>query len=275
MHQNKSNPKIDISTATVIMPIAGLATRAREITQDLIPKHLIQLDNGQTVLDVICTNLQAVGFRRFIFCVGFLKQKLIDHITQESWITSPETVYSFDETDAPLGVDGTVLHAITKYKVTGQALIIPGDLMLPWTKLADLYQQHSLRRPDVTLGLTSYITGRTTDVEKIVINASTKQLVACYARTDSIQPAPKGCINLTSAAATMIDVKRYQEMCAQFLDEETNQQDVLLSLRDDILPWVARKGNYLIEGYDLHGEILDMGTPDNIRYGQSHWNSYV
>lgn len=265
-----------ISDVTVIMPIAGKATRAREVTKDSIPKHLIRLDNGQAVLDIITGNLQKVGFRKFVFCVGFLKEQLKDHIKEVAWLNTPGVSYQFDETDPDNlpGVDGTVLQAINNHSLSGQAMIIPGDLVLPWQALAEMNLQHAKRAADVTLGLTSFVTERTTDVGKIVLDADDK-LAGCYSRQETPRPAPAGFRNLTSAAATAINIKRYAALCEayyQSLDHAPGQ----LSLRDDVLPWAAADSHgFNIQGFDIKGEILDLGTPSNILYGQKHWQDYV
>ena len=275
VHELPESSVPNVSDVTVIMPIAGRATRAREVTKDEIPKHLIRLGNGETVLDTITGNLQRVGFRKFAFCVGFLKEQLKEHINEGSWRTSPNTAYAFDETDRLLGVDGTVIHAIGELGLTGQAMIIPGDLVLPWNSLATMNQQHAETGTDVTLGLTSVITERTTDVGKIVTEEGTGRLLWTFGRTDAMPPNLSGAQNMTSAAATSINTERYVALCEDFR-RSAGHTAVELSLRDNVLPWAAAsEALYDIQGFDIQGEILDLGTPANIHYGQQNWQNYV
>ncbi len=267
---------VAISDVTVVLPVAGKATRARKVTKDSIPKHLIKLDNGQAVLDIITGNLQKVGFRKFVFCVGFLKEQLKDHLGEEAWVKAPGVSYQFDEVDPNRlpGVDGTVLHAIDSLGLKGQAMIIPGDLLLPWAALVEMNWQHAKRKADITLGLTSFVTARTTDVGKIVLD-ETDKLAYCYSRDETPLPAQTGLRNLTSAAATAIDIRRYAALCDTYR-RSLNRPPEQLSLRDDILPWAAVDDHgFNVQGFDVQGEILDLGTPANIRYGQRHWQDYA
>lgn len=266
---------VDIKDVTVIMPLAGRATRAREVTKDTIPKHLIPLGGGMTVLDTICRRLQEVGFRRFVFCVGFLKEHLIKHVDEKAWIIKPGVSYAFDITETLLGVDGTVLHAIEAQHLGGQAMIVPGDIALPWGKLVDMNLKHAAKRFDITLGVTSFVTERTTDVGKLVFENKSDKLIACYDRTQKVPPLAPGTRGLTSAAATTISVDRYRELGRVF--REMNHLVPLdpISLRDDMLPWIVKNGGFDVRAYDIKGEILDLGTPANIYYAQKHWQDYV
>lgn len=271
-----AEPNMRLNDITVIMPVGGLGTRAREVTHDAIPKHLIMLGNGQTILATICHQLQRVGFRRFVFCVGFLKEQIIEHVATEDWITSSGVTYSFVEIKASDGVDGGVLRAIQVLRLHGRALIIPGDLFLPWDRLADLCRQHVRLDADITLGLTSYITERTTDVGKIVVSTKTSRLLACYSRADKLTTTGPNRRNLTSAAATAVTIDGYVQICNTYRSQSNRPPTSPLSLRDDVLPWAAgHAASFKIYGYDLQGEILDLGSPLNIRYGQSHWRDYV
>lgn len=261
----------DNHDVTVILPIAGKATRAREVTRDEIPKHLIRLGNGRPILDIICGHLQESGFRKFAFGVGFLKEQLIDHITAGTWVTSPDTTYAISQEDELRGTDHTILHAIGSLGLKGQAMLIPGDLMVPWESLAPMNKSHRQRGADVTLGLTSYVTDRTTDVGKMILEEGTDRLLWCYGRTESPPEPIPGSRNLTSGAVTVISIERYIEMCDTYTATHPNEE---ASLRDNVLSWALQGGGFSIQGHDMGGEVLDLGTPANIYHGQADWARY-
>lgn len=263
----------DNRDVTVILPIAGKATRAREVTRDEIPKHLIRLGNGRPILDIICGHLQESGFRKFAFGVGFLKEQLTDHIATGTWITSPDTTYAISQEDELRGTDHTILHAIGSLGLKGQAMLIPGDLMVPWESLAPMNKSHRQRGADVTLGLTSCVTDRTTDVGKMIVEEGTDRLLWCYGRTEN-QPEPMpGSRNLTSGAVTVISIERYIEMCSTYAATHPDGS-TSLSLRDNVLAWALQGGDFNIQGHDMGGEVLDLGTPANIYHGQANWDRY-
>jgi NDP-sugar pyrophosphorylase family protein len=272
------SPKSNHSTVaetTVLMPIGGRATRAQDITRDAIPKHLIRLNNGDTVLDTVCRNLQQVGFRDFVFCLGHHKDQMIDHLSKEAWISDENVTYAFAEETKPLGVDGAILNAIGQLGLEGKGMIIPGDSMLPWENIASMARRHDQWGSDVTVGVTSHITDQTTDVGKIIVEDATERVIWCYGRTEATPGKLSGCTGLTSAGATGLTMAGYSDLCETYLASRTSGQDQTLSFRDHVLPWSALNNTFAIHAYDIQGEVLDLGTPDNLRYGQEHWQEYV
>lgn len=259
--------------ATVLMPIGGLATRARSITKDAIPKHLLRL-GGQTVLDRVCQGLQRAGFKNFVFCVGWHKDQIREHIEQEGWIVGEDIEYAFSEENQPLGADGAVLQAIDRLGLDGQGIVVPGDVMLPWGGLASMMGRHKIWGSDLTIGVTSHVTERTTDVGKMIIEEGTDRILRCYGRDEN----PKGYYGdsraLTSAATTAIHIPSYVAMCQQYREANPTYEGAL-SVRDHILPLASQLGEFTVHAYDIHGEVLDLGTPANIQYGQAHWQDYV
>ena len=261
---------------TVIMPIGGLATRARPVTGDAIPKHLIRLGNGKTVLDTITGGLQRVGFRNFVFCLGHHSDQLRNHIEDGAWLESDNTKFRCSIEDRPLGGDGAVVKAIGELCLKGQAMIIPGDIVLPWQSAANMNIAHAKTGADITVGVTSYITPRTTDVGKIVGETDTNRLLWCYARDVTELPQLPGAQNLTSAAAAVISIERYAGLCAAYQTSNPQAEGLPMGMRDNLLPWVATTHpNFSVQLYDIQGEMLDLGTPDKIRYGQENWEQYV
>ena len=69
-------------------------------------------------------------------------------------------------------------------------------------------------------------------------------------------------------------VPSYVDMCQKYYDEHPDQE-VLLSMRDHLLPLVTRMGEFAIRVFDVEGEILDLGTPSNIQYVQDNWRHYT
>lgn len=267
--------ELSLNDVVVLMPIGGQATRAREVTGGTIPKHLIRLDNGQAVLDIVCQGLQQVGFRQFAFCVGRHKDQIKKHIASGSWIATKGVEYEFSEEKTPLGPDGAIMQAIGTLGLSGQGLVIPGDMMLPWGGIAEMSREHTKQGADITVGVTSHVTARTTDVGRMVVESHSNRLLWCYDRTDSPGDSLPGSRNLTSAAAIALAIGRYVALCETYLDTHPEHLNKPLSLRDNVLPWAVSASDFRTDAYDTRGEALDLGTPANIRYGQEHWEQYV
>ncbi len=271
----QSQMEQSLADVTVIIPIGGNATRAQKVTGDLIPKHLIKLGNGQPIVDNVCRNLQQVGFRQFVFCVGHHKDQIKDHISSGSWIAAKGVSYEFSQEETPLGPDGAVLQAIGLLGLKGQGLVVPGDMMLPWLGIADMTKRQPKDGTDVTVGVTSHVTDRTTDLGRLIVEDKSNRLLWCYGRSEEPGESRPGSRGLTSAAAMAISINRYKELCETYIKSSSSQVREPLSLRDQVLPWAVRANCFQILAYDLGGEALDLGSPSNIHYGQQNWEQYV
>jgi NDP-sugar pyrophosphorylase family protein len=263
-----------LSDVTVFLPVGGRATRALSVTEDVIPKHLIRLGNGLPILEVVCRQLQAVGFRRFVFCTGHHQEQIASYVRWESWVSCRDVDYELSVEHEPLGPEGAILAAMEALEAKGQALIIAGDMMVPWGGLAAMNEQHAHRRATVTAGLTGFVTERTTDVGRFIVDRRDGRIVRLYGRTE--QPrVGVGEKALTSAGLSVVAIEPYVGLCRRYVDGLALDGKQIFGLRDDVLPWALREGEVGLYGHDLNGEVLDLGTPPNIRYGQKNWSQYV
>ncbi|MEU8006393.1 NTP transferase domain-containing protein [Catellatospora sp. NPDC049111] len=250
----------------MILPVGGLGSRARDVTGDTIPKHLITLRDGRTVLDMVLHGLQAAGLSDFVLGAGHHADAIEDFVAAGSWRLRPDAVCRVVREARPLGPDGAVLNAITGLDISGQCLALPGDLALPWHRLVDLVRTHRARQADITMATTSLVTARTTDVGHIVAEFGTDRLLWCHARDEARAPARAGARILTSAAALAFSCRAFSRLCAEYT--AAHGPESTLNMRDQVLPWAIRRGGFELQIYDLFGEILDIGTPSAIRYAQ-------
>lgn len=272
---SEAEERIDLSRVPLIIPVGGLSTRAREITKDLIPKHLIHLNENFTILDFVCMKLQEVGFREFVFCVGYYKDQIIEHISKRRWILDEvNTRFSFSLETKPLGPDGATYHELKGKNYLNPVTIMPGDMFLPWHRLEAINRFHLTNGADITFGLTSVVTERTTDVGKILIEVDTNRLLKCYRRDEETKDVPANAIRLTSAGICVLNPQRYIQICEAYLGEYNLPDDSSISIRDNLLPWIGERSDYMVKGFDLEGEALDLGTSQNIKYGLENWMQY-
>ncbi|MER7756676.1 NDP-sugar synthase [Kitasatospora sp. NPDC097643] len=269
-----ADPVVDqLSRVWVAMPIGGMATRAREMTNDAVPKHLLRLDNGETILSTICRELQRIGFRRFVFCVGHMGDQIAEHLQSEEWVWKEGVSYLFSEERTPLGPDGAVLAAVKRWQLQGQVLMMPGDLLLPWDEVAEMTLAHARREPSMTAAVTSHITPRTTDVGRFIVDAATWRLRHVYDRSEPVSPAAPGELALTSAGAIVLSTDHFIEVCEGYAKD--SGENGPLGLRDNVFPWAIENGGFNMYAHDLRGELLDLGTPSSIRHGRENWRRYV
>ena len=89
---------------SAILLAAGLGTRLRSIT-DSVPKCLVPI-NGKPFIEILLDDCIKQGLRRFILCVGYLKEQVIEHLSQRN---DCEIVFSLEEES--LGTGGALKNA--------------------------------------------------------------------------------------------------------------------------------------------------------------------
>ena len=77
---NKHN--IDISKIDTMILAGGLGTRLQSVLKDK-PKCLAPI-NGKPFIEILLDDCIKQGLRRFILCVGYLKEQVIEHLSQRN-----------------------------------------------------------------------------------------------------------------------------------------------------------------------------------------------
>jgi len=269
------NTTFDPANVTVLVAVGGRATRALYVTADAIPKHLIVLDNGPTILEVVCRQLQLVGFRRFVFCTGYHHAQISSFVRSERWISHDQVHYEISSETEPAGLEGAFLAGINKLGITGQAMFIVGDAFIPWNELVNMNEEHARRQTPITWGLTSHITERTADPGKVIVDPTDgRRVVRNYYGRAEDPVVGKRELALTSAGVWVVSPDAYREMCREYKASRGMDNEQPIGPQDSVILWAASPGRHDVYGYDLRGEVLDLGER-NIRYGQMYWRQYV
>jgi len=88
----------------VVILVGGLGRRLSSVVKDT-PKVLAPV-NGIPFLDILINCLAKQGFKRFILCVGYLREKIIDHYRNWNHI---DLIFSVE--DLPLGTAGAIKNS--------------------------------------------------------------------------------------------------------------------------------------------------------------------
>lgn len=266
-----------IDKTTVIMPLGGLGTRARKYTKGRYSKFLIPLSRDLTVLDLIIQSLLEIGFKRYIFCIGTLfPGELVETIlSYKSTFDSLGHSYQFSYERRLLGGAGAYYKAFSRIKVSNPVISIPGDIFLPWQSLPKLVQFHLDNNCDVTIGLTDFLTETTTDVEKIWIKRATSDIVKCLAREEHETNLDNNIVPLTSVGAYVINPQKFKDMYKMFIETRNEIKRTQVEMRDQLLPWLVQEKLFKVKGFNLKGEILDVGSYERIVYAKKNWRKYT
>jgi len=118
-----------------ILLAGGLGSRLHQVTGDLYPKSLAEVD-GRPFLHYVIKYLESMGVNRFVFAVSHHAQMIIDSVTQNF----PELDVEFSLEKTPLGTGGAIKQAmeLTKQK---QIVVVNSDSFMEFS-LADFCQFH-------------------------------------------------------------------------------------------------------------------------------------
>lgn len=266
-----------INKTTVIMPLGGLGTRARKYTKGRYSKFLIPLSRNFTVLDLVIQSLLKIGFKKYIFCIGTLfPGELVETVmSYKSTFDSLGCKYRFSYERKLLGGVGAYNKALSHINISNPVISVPGDMFLPWESLVKLVEFHLGNNSDVTIGLTSHLTDLTTDVGKIWMDKSTNKIVRCLGREEHITNYDQNILALTSAGVYVIDPQKFRDSYKAFLRIHRKTKRTQVEMRDQLLPWLIQGNIFTINGFDLKGEILDVGSYERIVYAKNSWKRYV
>lgn len=116
----KSHP---LDAIDVLILCGGTGSRLRSIIPDR-PKGLAPV-GGKPFMDILVEDLVRQRFRRVIFCVGHMKEQIIDR-----YQVRDDAEYLFSEEDAPLGTGGAVQNALPLIR-SNPFLVVNGDSLCP------------------------------------------------------------------------------------------------------------------------------------------------
>ena len=111
--------ELDSSNIDTVILAGGLGTRLKSVLNDK-PKCLAPI-NGKPFIDILLDYCIKQGFKRFILCVGYLKEQIIEYLNNRS-----DCEIIFSEEDEPLGTAGAIKNSEPFIK-SDPILIMNGD----------------------------------------------------------------------------------------------------------------------------------------------------
>lgn len=228
-------------------------------------------------MDLIIQSLLELGFRKYVFCIGILFQKeLVEKIlSYKSTFEDFGCFYKFSYERKLLGGIGAYNKALSKFEISNPVVSVPGDMFLPWLSFQDLIGFHLNNNCDVSVGLTDFITKHTTDIGKIWVDAHSKDIVKCLARDEMEANSNKNVIPLTSAGVYVVNPKKLKKIYRMFVEIYPEVKRTQIEMRDQLLPWLVQNQLFIVKGFNLRGEILDVGSYDRILYARDNWRKYT
>ena len=219
----------------VVILCGGLGTRLRPVNGDL-PKALMPFA-GKPFIDILIESLLPFGFRRFILCVGHLKEKIRAHFRARDYAVV------FSEETEPLGTGGALKNA--RPHITGPSfLLLNGDSLCP-TDLNGFHDFHVRKGGVLSIVLTRPLSENAYGV--VELNRESR-IVAFREKTG----AHKGSFINAGIYLAERGIFDLMPKAARF------------SLETDLIPAILPHGCY---GLVTDAEVIDIGTPE--RYARA------
>ena len=222
-----------LAKVDVLILCGGFGSRLSSVNPDR-PKGLAPV-GGKPFLDILVEDLVQQGFQRIIFCVGHLKEQIIDRYN-----TRKDAEYLFSQEDIPLGTGGAVQNAFPLIH-SNPVLVMNGDSLCP-LDFAKFYQFHLDKSAAASLVLAAQH-GR---CDGGAVCLDDKQQVQSFAEKSKV-PTSECFINsgIYLFQTDAIDLPRLAPPFA---------------LEYDVLPALVRSRPCF--GFVVSSELVDIGTPE-------------
>ncbi len=219
----------------VVILCGGEGTRLFPVSKG-VPKALVKV-GSKPFIDILIDNISQYGFRRFILCVGYLRELIINHFKMRN-----NMLIKFSEEDVPLGTGGALKKAMNLIG-SDSFLVVNGDTISD-IDLAAFYDFH--KKNDGIISMSLKATGKCDDYGTVTLREEN--------RIESFNEKKSGeCEGLVSTG--MYFIKRDIFYC---------MPDVpVFSLEEDLFPNILDKKCY---GFIITGDFIDIGTPERYEY---------
>jgi NDP-sugar pyrophosphorylase family protein len=230
MSEKLMSTRNKLAKIDVVILCGGLGTRLRPISKGL-PKVLMPFA-GRPFIDILIESLLPFGFKRFILCVGHLKEKVQTHFKKNDY----EVIFS-EETE-PLGTGGALKNA-RSHITTSPFLLLNGDSLCP-TDLNSFNDFHIQKGGILSIVLTQPLAENAYGVVEI----DKENRITAF--REKAEAQKEGFIN---AGIYLVESRIFDLMPAK----------TSFSLETDLIPALLPHGCH---GFITDAEVIDIGTPE-------------
>jgi mannose-1-phosphate guanylyltransferase/phosphomannomutase len=224
------------SMQAVIMA-GGRGTRLRDVTGDVIPKPLVQV-NGKPLLDYVIEHAIKNGCENIIICTSHLGNKISEHLAGKQYSAS---IFISHENKA-LGTAGA-LHLIS-HLLDEEFFIIYADVYTT-IDINEMFHFHKKRKADVTIAIHSSNHPYDSTVVKTDKNGKILEMIE-----------KPGDIWQQYGNVTQTSLYLVKKEILHFIPENTK-----LDCEKDVFPTMLQKGRRIF-GYFTEEYAKDVGTPE-------------
>ncbi|MBH30576.1 MAG: galactokinase [Candidatus Marinimicrobia bacterium] len=153
--------KIDLSNIDTVILAGGFGTRLRGLIDDK-PKCMAKI-NGKPFIDILIDKCMDQRLKRFIICVGYLKEQVIEHLDTRN---DCKIIYSKEE--IPLGTGGAVKN--TEGNILSKDFFVINGDSYSEMDFASMLMSHKNNKGVITIGIAKQ--SDSTDFGTVTFNKS-------------------------------------------------------------------------------------------------------
>lgn len=214
----------------VLILCGGPGKRLRSVVSDR-PKPMAEIAH-RPFLDILIAHTSRYGFRRFILCLGYMKEVIKEYYREREGII-------FSEEEEPLGTGGAIKKAEPLIK-SSPFLVMNGDSFIS-LDLNEFITFHTQKKAVVSIALARE--KRTDDYGVIKLGEGGRIISFSEKRGE------RGLVN---AGVYLFERNVLSAIPC----------DINYSLEYDLFPKMVGKGLY---GYQTDGTLIDIGTPEGYK----------
>ena len=144
--QRISTFKPILNEVTGIILCGGNGNRLRSITKGDIPKPLVPILKGRTLLDFAVAPLVQAGVGKLIFAAAYRADLITEHVRSQSY--ADRATVSVDSLQGP---SAAIRAAIDENNVIGPTVILHADTVFPGLDLSAAYKFHTEQDANITI----------------------------------------------------------------------------------------------------------------------------
>jgi D-glycero-alpha-D-manno-heptose 1-phosphate guanylyltransferase len=223
-----------LAKVDVLILCGGKGTRLSQVIHDK-PKSLAPV-KGIPFLDILVENLLQQGFRRIIFCVGYLKEQII-----ERYRSGTDAEFVFSEEEELLGTGGAINNALPMIS-SNTFFVVNGDSLCP-LEFKDFYHFHQSKASQA-----SFVLSRVNErYDGGVVKLDEALRIQSFMEKSDLLRQNEDFIN----SGIYIFEKEFWKF------EELSP---IFSLEYDLFPLLIKKNSCY--GYVVKSNLVDIGTPE-------------
>lgn len=221
----------------VLVLCGGAGTRLRPLISDR-PKGMA-LIGGRPFLDILVDDLLKQGFRRVIFCVGHMKEQIIDR-----YKIRYDAEYLFSQEDVPFGTGGAVQNALPLV-CSDSFLVMNGDSHC-CVDLGRFYSFHQSMAANASFVLTQVNERH----DGGIFGLDETQQIRFFLEKSKVS-GQEDCFINAGIYLLQRESIEFQVMTPPF------------SLENDVFPKLVKTKRCF--GFVVKSELVDIGTPERYR----------